>query len=124
MGSTRSAPLRPSFASSRASRTYGEYTNQEQGFVRDFAMVRGREKEDEMTNESTYRVFQDEGQHQKDHSAFRRWQRDNPRGYVLNFRVGKPPMLHRFLCPHIESFSNPRASLTARPSSARRTVRR
>jgi hypothetical protein len=52
-----------------------------------------------LTNESAYTVFQDEGQHQKDHSAFRRWQKDNPRGYVLNFRVGKPPMLNRSLCP-------------------------
>jgi hypothetical protein len=34
-------------------------------------------------------------------------------GYVLNFRVAKPPMLHRSLCPHIENFSDPRASLTA-----------
>ena len=66
-----------------------------------------------MTNESAYTVFEDEGQHKKDHDAFRRWQRENRRGYVLNFRVGKPPMLHRSLCPHIENFSNPKASLTA-----------
>jgi hypothetical protein len=52
-----------------------------------------------MANESAFRVFEDKGQHQKDHATFRRWQRDNPRGYVLNFRVGKPPMLHRSLCP-------------------------
>ncbi len=66
-----------------------------------------------MGNEPAFTVFQDEGQHQKDHAAFRRWQRDNPRGYVLNFRVGKPTMLHRSLCPHIENFSDPSASLTA-----------
>ena len=66
-----------------------------------------------MANESAFRGFEDKGQHQKDHAAFRRWQRDNPRGYVLNFRVGKPPMLHRSLCPHIENFSDPRANLTA-----------
>ena len=71
------------------------------------------EKEDKMANESAFRGFEDKGQHQKDHAAFRRWQRDNPRGYVLNFRVGKPPMLHRSLCPHIENFSDPRANLTA-----------
>ena len=56
-------------------------------------------KKDKMANESAFRVFEDKGQHQKDHATFRRWQRDNPRGYVLNFRVGKPPMLHRSLCP-------------------------
>ena len=66
-----------------------------------------------MTNESAYTVFQDEGQHQKDHAAFRRWQKENPKGYVLNFRVGKPRMLHRSLCPHIENLSDPTASLTA-----------
>ena len=66
-----------------------------------------------MANESVYTIFQDGGQHQKDHAAFRRWQSDNPSGYVLNLRVGKPPMLHRSLCPHIENFSDPRASLTA-----------
>jgi hypothetical protein len=56
-------------------------------------------KKDKMANESAFRVFEDKGQHQKDHATFRRWQRDNPRGYVLNFRVGNPPMLHRSLCP-------------------------
>jgi hypothetical protein len=65
-----------------------------------------------MANEPAFTVFQDKGQHQKDHAAFRRWQSDNPRGYLLNFRVGKPPMLHRSLCPHIENFSDPGASLT------------
>ena len=65
-----------------------------------------------MSNESVYTVFQDKGEHQKDHAAFRRWQREKP-SYVLNFRNGKPPMLHRSLCPHMENFSNPRASLTA-----------
>ena len=32
---------------------------------------------------------------------------------MLNFRGRKPPMLHRSLCPHIENFSDPEASLTA-----------
>ena len=76
-------------------------------------MVRASEKEYELAKESAYTIFRDEGHHQKDHAAFRRWKKDNPRGYVLNFRVAKPPMLHRSLCPHIENFSDPRASLTA-----------
>jgi hypothetical protein len=66
-----------------------------------------------LTDEAAYTVFEDEGQHQKDHAASRRWQRDNPNGYVLNFRVGKPPMLHGSLCPHKENFSDPRASIAA-----------
>ena len=58
-------------------------------------------------------VFWDQGKPFEDHEAFRRWQADHRKGYVLNIRPGQLPMLHRSLCPHVENHS--RASLTDKP---------
>jgi|SRR5215207_2740237 len=57
--------------------------------------------------------FWDEGEHQRDHDAFKEWQRRNKYGYVLNFPVNEPNKFHKSGCPHIRDFSsNPNASLT------------
>jgi len=45
--------------------------------------------------------FWDESEHQRDHEAFKKWQRHNNRGYVLNFPVHAILVFHKSGCPHI-----------------------
>ncbi len=57
--------------------------------------------------------FWDNNEHQRDHEAFKKWQRVNNRGFVINFPVNQPNKLHKSGCPHIRDFSsNPNVSLT------------
>jgi len=58
--------------------------------------------------------FWDEGEHQRDHEAFKKWQRqpENKEGYVLNYPPVDLVILHKAGCPHIRDFSKSRASLT------------
>ncbi len=56
--------------------------------------------------------FWDEGEHQRDHEGFKKWQRSNRYGYVLNFPANEPVKLHKSGCPHVRDFSDPAVSLT------------
>jgi hypothetical protein len=47
--------------------------------------------------------FWDEGEHQRDHERFKKWQRRNRYGYVLNFPVSEPIKFHKAGCPHIRT---------------------
>jgi hypothetical protein len=49
----------------------------------------------------------------REHEPFREWQHEHPRGWVLNIRESKKPMLHRSLCSHVEDHSS--GSLTTTP---------
>jgi hypothetical protein len=56
--------------------------------------------------------FWDEGEHQRDHEAFKKWQRRNRCGNVLNFPVNEATMFYKSGCPHIRDFSKVHVSLT------------
>jgi hypothetical protein len=58
--------------------------------------------------------YWDEGEHQRDHEAFKKWQRqpENARGFVLNY-LPDDLVFHKVGCPHIWDFSKSSASLTA-----------
>jgi len=58
--------------------------------------------------------FWDEGEHQRDHEAFKKWQRkrENGFGYVLNYPPDDLIIVHKVGCPHIWDFSKQSASLT------------
>ena len=46
--------------------------------------------------------FWDEGEHKRDHEAFKRWQHKNRRGWVLNVLPDEPEnVFHKSGCPHI-----------------------
>ena len=58
--------------------------------------------------------YWDEGEHQRDHEAFKKWQVDHQKGYVLNFPPDDLRIFHKSGCPHVVNFtqSKPVASLT------------
>lgn len=56
--------------------------------------------------------FWDEGEHQRDHEAFKMWQPNNKYGFALNYPPDDLRIFHKLGCPHIRDHSNPNVSLT------------
>jgi hypothetical protein len=57
--------------------------------------------------------YWDEGEHQRDHEAFKKWQSRNGGGFVLNSPINEPAnIFHKSGCDHIIDHSSPNVSLT------------
>ena len=58
--------------------------------------------------------YWDEGEHQRDHEAFKKWQLqpENREGFVLNYPRDDLIIFHKSGCPHIRNFSKSNVSLT------------